>query len=58
MPKLTVDQKISILSSDSVLIPILVDQSGFIAEQATDQQSADPLEIRRVYLVHLKVGTM
>ena len=34
VPKLTVDEKISILSSDSVLIPILVDQSGFFAEQA------------------------
>ena len=54
--RLTMNQKICILSSDSVLIPIWVGHTGIVSEPTDSHQSLQ--EIKQVYLVHLQIGKM
>ena len=61
VPNLTVDQKIGILSSDSVLIPILIGkQSGTLTviNDNLDESAEAPFEVKQAYLVHLQISKM
>jgi len=55
--RLTIDQKIGILSSDSVLIPITLGQETNIITHMLDSVYS-PAEIKQVYLVHLEISKM
>ncbi len=56
--RLTVDQKIGILASDSVFVPITLGGSGEEIVTKYADQASKPAEMKQVYLVHLEVSKM
>ncbi len=56
--RLTVDQKIGILASDSVFVPITLGGSGEEIVTKSADSASKPAEMKQVYLVHLEVSKM
>ena len=57
VPRLTDDQKIGILSSDSLLIPFTLNTKGKTAEEGLEEAISSQ-EMKQLYLVHMKIGDM